>query len=656
MLRRLLPGRSARQLPIRRNSGLRQYLRLEGLEAREVPSVTLGTISQPTIPNDKPIFIPVNVTSTPAGTVNTTVTSDNANVTASVVSGGQSVRFDVSGTDSGGVPFSGSITIRLFTDAAPNAAQRIIDLVNSGFYTGKNFPRILNTFMIQGGGTTTSDNSPLASFADEFGADFTFASPGILAMANSGDDTNNSQFFITDPKVLLAQRHQDLNFNYSIVGILTDGFDIYQKIITTNVVDNGSGEVSKPTNLVTINSAAVFTDTKNSVIVLRPSTSFGTSSANIQVTADDGTGPTNSNFTVAGVDDGVNSPPFIATPISDQSTTSNTPVTFTVSVTDIDGDATTLAVKDTGFTTTTIPNATVSIDQTTKKITITPAAGFTGTIQFKVGVRASTASDTAANYDTQLVTLTVTAGSTPGNGPFTVQGSAPGTSPTVTVLNADGTVRFTRSVFDPGFLGGVNVASGDVNDDGVNDVIVAPGFGGAGVVQVLDSVTGNVFRNITFFANTYRGGVVLEAGDTKALGYDQVIVAAGNTGGPRVMVLDLKANKVLLNFFAGSADGRGGVGSLDLADVFKDKGQNIIVGSGVNLAPTVDVYNASTAQRIGTIPATMFDTNGIRARAGDMDTTTNVRPIFVAPMLSPAGSPETQFDPASFMDPNNPAG
>jgi hypothetical protein len=122
------------------------------------------------------------------------------------------------------------------------------------------------------------------------------------------------------------------------------------------------------------------------------------------------------------------------------------------------------------------------------------------------------------------------------------------------------------------------------------------------------------------------------------------------------MVLDLKTNKVLVNFFAGSSAGRGGVGSLDLADVFKDKGQDIIVGSGSNLTPTVDVYNATTAQRIGTIPATMFDASGLRARAGELNTTTNVRPIFVAPMLAPAGAPETQFDPAAFMDPNNPTG
>jgi cyclophilin family peptidyl-prolyl cis-trans isomerase len=646
---------------IRRKSNFTRTLRLEPLEAREVLSVTLATISQPTIPNDKPIFIPVNVTNVPNGDVNYSVVSENSNVAASVVSGGRSVRFDVSGTDSNGVQFSGSITVRLFADAAPNAAQRIIDLVNSGYYNGKTFPRIINNFMIQGGGLTTSDNSPLGSFADEFNADYTFDSPGILAMANSGDDTNNSQFFITDPKVLLAQRHQDLNFNYSIVGILTDGFDIYQKIITTPVVDNGNNEVSKPTNTVTINSATVFDDKVNAVIKLVPNSSFGTGSVKVDITATDLDGPTDASFTSSGVDDGVNSPPFISTPIPNQTTTAGASVSFNVSVTDIDGDATTIAVKDTAFSTTTIPNATVSIDQTTKRVTITPAAGFTGTIQFKVGVRPTSAADTAANYDTQLVTLTVNpatsnGGGSTGNG-FTVQGAVAGTAPVITVLNADGTPRWTKTVFDPSFTGGVLVATGDINGDGVKDVIIAPGFGGGGVIQVLDSVTGNVFRTITFFANNYRGGVSIDAGDANALGYDQIIVGAGNTGGPRVMVLDLKQNKMLQNFFVGDSSSRGGVGSVDLSDVFKDKGQDIVVGTGVGLAPQVYVFKAASAQLIGNFPpGSEFDTNGLRVRAGDQDATTGVRPLFVAPVLAPAGSNEKQFDPSQFMNPDSPIG
>lgn len=659
MLRRFLPARYTAPKTTRRRPRL---LGFEYLEQREVPSVTLAPINEPSIPNDKPIYVPVTVTNTPAGPVTVAATSSRSNLRAEVLTGGQSVRFDVSGTDSNGVPFTGSLTLRLFPDSAPLAAQRIIDLVNSGYYVGKKFPRIIDHFMIQGGGATTSDNSPLGSFPDQFNAAYTFDSRGLLAMANSGDDTNNSQFFITDTAVPLAQRPTNLNFNYDIVGILTGGFDTYQKIITTPVSNNGSGEVSAPKNPVTITGATVFTDTENAVVKLTPVGGFTPgASANVHVTATDGTGtPATQDFTITGVADGVNSPPFITTPVPDQTTTAGTPVTFTVPVTDIDGSPTTIAVKDTGFGTATIPNATVSIDQTTKRVTITPTAGFTGTIQFKVGVRAASATDTAASYDTQPVMLTVNpAPSTPSNpatGPFTARGSAPGTAPTVTVLNADGSVRFAKTVFDPAFTGGVNVAVGDINGDGKKDVVVTPGFGGGPIILVLDPTTGEVFRTVTLFSDLFRGGLHLKVGDAAGLGYDQVVVGAGETGGPRVNVLDLKQNKLLLNFFAGDPNARGGV-DFDLADVFKGKGQMIVAGTGPGAAPAVSLFNATTGLFIGSFAAgDPNDHAGIRVRAGNQDAITGVRPIFVAPLNSPAGTPEQQFDPSKFINPDKPAG
>ncbi len=657
MLRRLL---SRSPISAKLNHKATRLLRLESLEAREVPSVTLGTISQPTIPNDKPIFIPVNVTSTPDGAVSTTVASDNPNVAASVVSGGQSVRFTVSGTDASGVPFTGSLTVRLFTDSAPDAAQRILDLVNSGFFIGKNFPRVLNNFMIQGGGTSTSDNSPLPAFNDEFNPDFTFDSPGILAMANSGNDTNNSQFFITDPKDLLAQRSQNLNFRFTIVGILTDGFDTYQKIITTPVQDNGHGEVSAPKSPITITGATAFTDTSNAVIELKPNSSFGSGTANITVTASDASGPTTQSFAVAGVNDGVDSPPFITTPIPDQTTTAGVPVTFHVPITDISGDPTTIAVKDPAFSTTTITNATVTVDQINGTVTVTPTAGFTGQIQFKVGVRETSATDTTANYDTQLVTLTVNAASTtptPTSGTFTAQGSAPGSLPTVTVLNADGSVRWTKTVFDPSFTGGVRVAQGDVTGDGTPDVVAVPGFGGSGEILVLDSATGNIVRTATVFANDYRGGLFVAVGDALHLGYSQVAVGAGDSGGPRVTVLDFKQSKGLLDFYAGNPSSRGGVGSLAVSDMFKGAGQDIVAGSGVNQPPAVFIFQAFNHNLIGSFTAgdpnnrtgIVVDVTPANAQNGD-------RSLFIAPLAAAAGTTQQQYNPWQFMDPANPVG
>lgn len=661
MLRRLFSDWSfSRRSPSHTARAPRFWLGCEHLESREVLSVTLKSITEPQIPNNEPMYVPVSVTNIPAGAVTTAVTSDNPGITASVVQGGQSVRFDVTGTDSNGVPFSGSITIRLFTDSAPDLAQRVIDLVNSGFYVGKNFPRVLNNFMIQGGGSSTSDNSPLPALSDQFNAGYTFDSGGIVAMANSGNDTNNSQFFITDPKVALTQRPQYLNYRYSIVGILTSGFDIYQKIITTTVTSTSSGENSKPTNPITITGATVFNDTTNAVIKLTPNNNF-TGTANITITANDGTGPTTQTFSTTGIvvnasnagSNAPTNPPFLG-PVQNQTTTAGQPVSFTVPYTNVNGTPVAFAVKNDSFSGAP-SNVTVSINQQTGVITLTPAAGFTGTIQLKVGVRLASASDSAGNYDTQLFTLTVdpaTATSPPppsNTGPFTAQGSAAGSAARVTILNSDGSVRFSIPVFDPSFTGGVQVEVGDVTGDGTNDVVAVPELGGGPIILVIDATTGSIVRTVTVFDPTFRGGLHLKLGDASGRGYDQVLVAAGETGGPRVTLLDLVHNQQLLNFFIGDPNARGGV-SVDLATVFSNQGMMIVGGTGPGSSPTVYVYNASTGAVVGNFAAgSPSDTGGIRVRVGTMNTSTGAAPIFAAPLYAPPGTSETSYDPAQLI-------
>ena len=89
----------------------------------------------------------------------------------------------------------GDITIELFDGDAPKTVQNFKDLAAKGFYDGLAFHRIIKDFMIQGGcpqGTGTG--GPGYSFEDEFNDHKVVR--GALAMANSGPNTNGSQFFI----------------------------------------------------------------------------------------------------------------------------------------------------------------------------------------------------------------------------------------------------------------------------------------------------------------------------------------------------------------------------------------------------------------------------------------------------------------------------
>lgn len=92
----------------------------------------------------------------------------------------------------------GDINIDLYYDEAKLTVSNFANLSNRGFYNNLTFHRVIDNFMIQGGcpiGTGTGD--PGYKFKDEFSSSLKHDKPGVLSMANSGRNTNGSQFFIT---------------------------------------------------------------------------------------------------------------------------------------------------------------------------------------------------------------------------------------------------------------------------------------------------------------------------------------------------------------------------------------------------------------------------------------------------------------------------
>ena len=92
----------------------------------------------------------------------------------------------------------GDINIDLYSDVAKLTVSNFANLSNRGFYNNLTFHRVIDDFMIQGGcpiGTGSGD--PGYKFKDEFSPSLKHDKPGVLSMANSGPNTNGSQFFIT---------------------------------------------------------------------------------------------------------------------------------------------------------------------------------------------------------------------------------------------------------------------------------------------------------------------------------------------------------------------------------------------------------------------------------------------------------------------------
>jgi peptidyl-prolyl cis-trans isomerase B (cyclophilin B) len=118
----------------------------------------------------------------------------------------------------------GAIAVELFDDDAPKTVENFTKLAGDGFYDGVIFHRVIPDFMIQGGDPTgTGRGGPGYTFEDEFNDHS--VERGALAMANSGPNTNGSQFFI-----VTADSCPWLDGKHTVFGRVTDGMDVVDTI------------------------------------------------------------------------------------------------------------------------------------------------------------------------------------------------------------------------------------------------------------------------------------------------------------------------------------------------------------------------------------------------------------------------------------------
>ncbi|MGA7991063.1 MAG: peptidylprolyl isomerase [Thermoanaerobaculia bacterium] len=154
----------------------------------------------------------------------------------------------------------GSVTIELDAAKAPETVKNFLAYVNDKFYDGTVFHRVIDGFMIQGGGfTADKKQKPVKAAIKNESANGLANKNGTIAMARTGDPHSaTAQFFINvkDNGFLDKAQAQD-GWGYCVFGKVTEGMDVVSKIKATPTNNQGGAFVNAPVTPVVIESIRV---------------------------------------------------------------------------------------------------------------------------------------------------------------------------------------------------------------------------------------------------------------------------------------------------------------------------------------------------------------------------------------------------------------
>ncbi|MBI5037785.1 MAG: right-handed parallel beta-helix repeat-containing protein [Candidatus Kerfeldbacteria bacterium] len=174
-------------------------------------------------------------------------------------------------------------------------------------------------------------------------------------------------------------------------------------------------------------------------------------------------------------------------------------------------------------------------------------------------------------------------------------------------------------VFDGKFTGGINLACGDINGDGLHEIIVAARRGGGPQVMVY-SGTGRIIANFMAYDKGFRGGISVAAADTDDDGIDEIITGP-QWGAPHIQIFNVSSGtgrRDSPGFFAFNRDYRGGVSVAGL-DTNGDGTKEIVVGVGDNATPFVKVYSGRQEWRDEFFAYGTSFLGGVQLAGGDVD-------------------------------------
>lgn len=195
-----------------------------------------------------------------------------------------------------------------------------------------------------------------------------------------------------------------------------------------------------------------------------------------------------------------------------------------------------------------------------------------------------------------------------------ITAAGPGGGPHVRIFSEDGELLKQFMVFHTDFRGGVDVASGDVDADGIDEIIVVPLSSANPIVRVY-SYNGVLLSEFFAYAESFKKGLRIAAADLNGDGIAEIVTGAGPGGGPHVRVFRPDGT-VINQFFAYAQGFRGGV---DVAAAPRTAGSEamIVTGAGPGAGPHVRVFTPQGVPVSHFFPYALSFKGGVRVSLGN---------------------------------------
>jgi len=186
--------------------------------------------------------------------------------------------------------------------------------------------------------------------------------------------------------------------------------------------------------------------------------------------------------------------------------------------------------------------------------------------------------------------VNIALGDIDGDGIFEIiTGPGKGMKPEVKIFNREGKLLSSFLAYNEKFLGGVNVSAGDINGDGVDEIVSGPGLGGGPHVRVFNK-DGTVIQQFFAFNAESRSGVRVAVGDMNNDVFDEIITSVEGAASPLVRVYRTTDFSYISEFFAFSPDFLKGV-YLAVGDYDTDGINEIIAGAGIGGPPYIRIFD-----------------------------------------------------------------